>query len=52
VQFESEARHHATYTRLAHHYQKPSVVERRLEELYDAEAAIMSVGEPRARMHS
>ena len=50
--FESEARHHATYTRLAHHFAAEQVVARRLEELYDAEAEIMSVREPLARMHS
>ncbi len=50
--FESEARHHSTYTRLAGHFASEEVVEQRLEELYEAEAAIISVGEPMARMHS
>jgi len=50
--FESEARHHSTYTRLAHNYASEEVVNRRLEELYDAEAAIMAEREPLARMHS
>ena len=50
--FESEARHHATYTRLAKHFATDEVVEARLAELYDAEAEIMSVREPLARMHS
>ena len=50
--FESEARHHATYTRLAKHFATEDVVEARLNELYDAEAAIISTGEPMARMHS
>jgi tRNA-(ms[2]io[6]A)-hydroxylase len=50
--FESEARHHATYTRLAKHFASDKVVEARLAELYDAEAEIMSVREPLARMHS
>lgn len=50
--FESEARHHATYTRLAKHFAPDEVVLQRLDELYDAEAAIISVGEPLARMHS
>ena len=50
--FESEARHHATYTRLAKHFAPDEVVEQRLEELYDAEAAIILAGEPIARMHS
>ncbi|MCH8840544.1 MAG: tRNA-(ms[2]io[6]A)-hydroxylase [Planctomycetes bacterium] len=50
--FESEARHHTTYTRLATHFAPEEVVNRRLEELYDAEAAIMAEREPWARMHS
>jgi tRNA-(ms[2]io[6]A)-hydroxylase len=50
--FESEARHHTTYTRLAKHFAPEEVVEARLEELYDAEAAIMAEREPLARMHS
>ena len=50
--FESEARHHTTYTRLANHFAPEEVVNRRLEELYDAEAAIMAQREPWARMHS
>ena len=50
--FESEARHHATYTRLAKHFAPEAVVMRRLEELYAAEAAILAEGEPMPRMHS
>lgn len=50
--FESEARHHATYTRLAHHYGSAQDVSRRLAELYEAEAAIIAAGEPLPRMHS
>lgn len=50
--FESEARHHTTYTRLAKHFASEEVVNRRLAELYDAEAAIMAEREPLARMHS
>jgi tRNA-(ms[2]io[6]A)-hydroxylase len=50
--FESEARHHATYTRLAKHFAAEDVVNRRLEELYAAEAAIIAEGEPMPRMHS
>ncbi len=50
--FESEARHHTTYTRLAKHFASEEVVNRRLEELYDAEAEIMTDREPHARMHS
>lgn len=50
--FESEARHHSTYTRLAKHFAPEEVVDARLAELYRAEAEIMSEREPRARMHS
>jgi tRNA-(ms[2]io[6]A)-hydroxylase len=50
--FESEARHHATYTRLAKHFAKEEVVMQRLEELYAAEAAILAEGEAMPRMHS
>jgi tRNA-(ms[2]io[6]A)-hydroxylase len=50
--FESEARHHTTYTRLARHFAPEEEVNRRLEELYTAEAIIIAEGEPQARMHS
>ncbi len=50
--FESEARHHATYTRLAKQFAPDDAVEARLAEFYEAEAEIMSEREPRARMHS
>jgi tRNA 2-(methylsulfanyl)-N6-isopentenyladenosine37 hydroxylase len=50
--FESEARHHSTYTRLAKHFTSEAEVNRRLEELYAAEAEIMAEREPLARMHS
>ncbi|MCC6494253.1 MAG: tRNA-(ms[2]io[6]A)-hydroxylase [Pirellulales bacterium] len=50
--FESEARHHATYTRLAMHYASERDVLRRLDELAAAEAAIMATGEAVPRMHS
>jgi tRNA-(ms[2]io[6]A)-hydroxylase len=50
--FESEARHHATYTRLAKHFAKEEVVMQRLEELSAAETAILAEGEPMPRMHS
>ncbi|QEG35331.1 tRNA-(ms[2]io[6]A)-hydroxylase [Bythopirellula goksoeyrii] len=50
--FESEARHHATYTRLAKHFAAEDVVETRLAELYEAEAAIMAEREQFPRMHS
>ena len=50
--FESEARHHATYTRLAKHFAAEDVVETRLAELYEAEAEIMAEREQFPRMHS
>lgn len=50
--FESEARHHTTYTRLARHFAADEVVDRRLAELYATEAEIMSQREPLPRMHS
>lgn len=50
--FESEARHHSTYTRLAKHYAPDEVVMSRLAELAAAEAAIISRGEELPRMHS
>lgn len=50
--FESEARHHATYVRLAKHYADDDSVHRRLGELADEEARIIEQGEPLPRMHS
>jgi len=50
--FESEARHHATYTRLAKNFAPEAQVMARLDELAAAEAAIISRGEERPRMHS
>jgi tRNA 2-(methylsulfanyl)-N6-isopentenyladenosine37 hydroxylase len=50
--FESEARHHATYTRLAMHFAPEKEVMRRLDELAAAEAAIIAEGEELPRMHS
>ena len=50
--FESEARHHATYTRLATHFAPEVEVMRRLDELAAAEAAIVAEGEALPRMHS
>ena len=50
--FESEARHHSTYVRLAKLFTADAEVDARLEELADAEAAIVAAGEPAARMHS
>ncbi len=50
--FQSEARHAATYVRLAHQFADEAKVSKRLEELAAAEAAIIQEGEPVARMHS
>jgi tRNA-(ms[2]io[6]A)-hydroxylase len=50
--FESEARHHTTYTRLAKHFAPEETVMARLEELAAAEAAIIDRGEELPRMHS
>jgi tRNA 2-(methylsulfanyl)-N6-isopentenyladenosine37 hydroxylase len=50
--FESEARHHTTYTRLAKHFAPENVVMNRLDELAELEAAIITRGEERPRMHS
>jgi tRNA-(ms[2]io[6]A)-hydroxylase len=50
--FESEARHHTTYVRLAEHFQARPTVRERLDELAVAEANIIAIGSPLARMHS
>jgi tRNA-(ms[2]io[6]A)-hydroxylase len=50
--FESEARHHTTYVRLAKEFQGEAEVVARLKELAAAEAAIMREGESQPRMHS
>lgn len=50
--FESEARHHTTYVRLAQHYAPQNDVMSRLDELAAAEAAIVDKGEELPRMHS
>jgi tRNA 2-(methylsulfanyl)-N6-isopentenyladenosine37 hydroxylase len=50
--FESEARHHGTYLRLARHFASDDVVKQRLGELATAEAAIIAAGDPVPRMHS
>ena len=50
--FESEARHHTTYTRLAKHFAPEEVVVARLDELAALESAIIDRGEERPRMHS
>jgi len=50
--FESEARHHATYVRLAEEFASAAAVRERLAELAEAEAAIIAEGDPKPRMHS
>lgn len=50
--FESEARHHSTYVRLAKQFADPEVVKERLNELAAAEAEIIAKGNPLPRMHS
>jgi tRNA-(ms[2]io[6]A)-hydroxylase len=50
--FESEARHHSTYVRLAKEFQPEDAVRARLGELAAAEAAIIAHGEDQPRMHS
>jgi len=50
--FESEARHHTTYTRLAKHFASEEAVMARLAELAALEAAIINRGEELPRMHS
>lgn len=50
--FESEARHHTTYTRLAKHYASEEEVVARLDELAYAEAEILASSDDPPRMHS
>jgi tRNA-(ms[2]io[6]A)-hydroxylase len=50
--FESEARHHSTYVRLAKEFAPEEDVRRRLEELAVEEAAIIADGDDVPRMHS
>jgi tRNA 2-(methylsulfanyl)-N6-isopentenyladenosine37 hydroxylase len=50
--FESEARHHSTYVRLAKNFQDEAAVRNRLAELAAREAEIILVGEDQPRMHS
>jgi tRNA-(ms[2]io[6]A)-hydroxylase len=50
--FESEARHHATYVRLACGFAPEPQVRDRLHWLAAEEAAIIDEGDPVARMHS
>lgn len=50
--FESEARHHSAYIRLAKQFAPDEEVRERLQELAAAEAAIVAEGETLPRMHS
>ena len=50
--FESEARHHATYVRLACGFAPEEQVRERLRWLAAEEAAIIAAGDPFPRMHS
>lgn len=50
--FESEARHHTTYVRLAKLFGSESEVRARLDELYAEEAQIIERGDELPRMHS
>jgi tRNA-(ms[2]io[6]A)-hydroxylase len=50
--FESEARHHSTYVRLAKDFLPEVKVRERLDQLAQSEAAIIAEGEPEPRMHS
>ncbi len=50
--FESEARHHSTYVRLAKYFAEEETIRARLAELAAAEAQIVSEGEDLPRMHS
>jgi tRNA-(ms[2]io[6]A)-hydroxylase len=50
--FESEARHHTTYIKLAKQFDSDTQVKNRLEELSKAEAQIIAIGCSLPRMHS
>lgn len=50
--FESEARHHSTYVRLAKQYGTDAEVDARLDELAAEEAKIIAEGDEIPRMHS
>lgn len=50
--YESEARHHTTYVRLARHYAPEERVTARLDELAAEEAKIIEAGCDLPRMHS
>ena len=50
--FESEARHHAVYVKLAKSFRDEATVKQRLDELAAEEAAILAEGDTLPRMHS
>lgn len=50
--FESEARHHTVYVRLAKMYADEETVRKRLDELAEEEAKIIAVGDELPRVHS
>jgi tRNA-(ms[2]io[6]A)-hydroxylase len=50
--FESEARHHSTYVRLAKLFASEEQVKQRMGELSELEAEIIARGDPLPRMHS
>lgn len=50
--FESEARHHTTYVRLAEHFTSRENVRERLDQLSRQEAEIIAEGSSLPRMHS
>lgn len=50
--FESEARHHTTYTRLAKHFAPAEEVMQRLDKLAELEAEILAASDDPPRMHS
>ena len=50
--FESEARHHSTYVRLARTFAPADEVQERLKELAEEEARFIAEGDDVPRMHS
>ena len=50
--FESEARHHTTYVKLAEQFAAREAVVERLHQLSEQETAIIAKGSPLPRMHS
>jgi len=50
--YESEARHHSTYVRLAKYFASDNEVSARLEELAAEEAVIIAAGCELPRIHS